>query len=100
MADGGTREAIRQDLEHFWDAKLQRARKRYVQAASEFHRQLLESGLQATGNISASADIRREEAAAFADYCRVLAAFTELVAIGKLPKAERGNAGDRQRPSQ
>ena len=94
MSDGGAREAIRQDLENFWDAKLQRARKRYVRAALEFHRQLVQSGFQTPAHPSSTADVRREEAAAFADYCRVLAAFTELVAIGKLPSPEQPNVGD------
>jgi len=88
MVNRNTNEAMRQDLERFWDAKLQRARERYIQASAELHRCVLESG----GTQAAlSAGVRRAEAEAFANYCRVLATFTELVAIGKVPEPEPQN---------
>jgi hypothetical protein len=87
MVNRDTHEAIRQDLEQFWDAKLQRARERYIQASADLHRHLLENsgGTQA----QLSPGVRRAEAEAFANYCRVLATFTELVATGKAPEPER-----------
>jgi len=89
MVDGGTREAVRQDLEQFWDDKLHKARDRYFRAAAEFHRQLLEHGGEHPQIDYAEVGVRRAEAVAFADYCRVLATFTELVAIGTLAGPER-----------
>lgn len=89
MVQGNTSEVIRQDLERFWDAKLRRARERYIQASAELHRHMLANGGGAQPPLSAG--IRRAEAEAFADYCRVLATFTELVAMGKLPDPERDN---------
>ena len=88
MAKGNPHEAIRQDLEQFWDNKLQQARERYFRAAAEFHRQLFEyrGRPESSCHIAGS---RRAEAEAFADYCRVLATFTELVTMGKLPGQER-----------
>lgn len=86
MVEGSTREAIRQDLEQFWDEKLNRARERYFKAAAEFHRQIMEHGVEPAEATCAAAGVRRAEAEAFADYCRVLAAFTDLVAIGAAPK--------------
>lgn len=87
MTDGGAREVIRQDLEQFWDNKLQKARRRYFRAAAEYHRQILEHG--GVENSYAAADVLQAEAAAFADYCRVLATFTEVVAIGTTPGPEQ-----------
>ena len=84
MVDGGTRDAVRQDLEQFWDEKLHKARDRYFRAAAEFHRQMLEHAGEPVFGEYVEAGIRRAEAEAFADYCRVLATFTELVAIGTL----------------
>lgn len=89
MSDEGDREAIRQDLERFWDAKLRNARRRYYRAAAEFHRTLLAYPGDPKIDPYWSAGIRRAEAEAFADYCRVLATFTELVAIGTLQETER-----------
>ena len=91
MVNGNTREAIRQDLEHFWDAKLQRARERYCKASAELHRHVLEDGGCTQQNSYWMAGVRRAEAEAFANYCRVLATFTELIAIGRVPDAERQN---------
>src|SRR5579859_6860649 len=85
------REFIRQDLEQFWDDKLQRARERYFKAALEFHRQFIETDGQPAEDPDAIAGVRRAEAQAFADYCRVLATFTELVTIGRLPPPDRPN---------
>lgn len=89
MVEGSTREAIRQDLEQFWDEKLNRARERYFKAAAEFHRQIVEHGVEPAEAAYAAQGVRRAEAEAFADYCRVLAAFTELVAIGAPPAPKR-----------
>ena len=86
MPNRDTSQAVREDLERFWDAKLQRARERYIQASAELHRHVLEN----SGGTQA-ADVRRAEAEAFANYCRVLATFTELVAIGKVPEPEPQN---------
>ena len=84
MGDGDARESIRQDLELFWDSKLQRARERYFKAATKLSQHMLEH--EGSGeNDSAIATMRREEAETFADYCRTLATHTELVAMGKLP---------------
>ena len=94
------REDIRQDLEHFWDTKLQRARERYFKAALELHRRFGPSDHIARENSYTIAGVRREEAQAFADYCRVLATFTELVAIGKTPAPERPNVVEMRRPPQ
>ncbi|GEM_PF-2789102 len=88
MVDRATRETIRQDLEQFWDSKLQKARDRYFRAAAEFHRQILENGGESPNGPCVAAGVRRAEAEAFADYCRVLATFTELVAIGTLSGPE------------
>jgi hypothetical protein len=89
MVEGGTRETLRQDLERFWDDKLQRARERYLKAAAEFHRHVLERGVEQAEAAYAGTGVHRAEAEAFADYCRVLAAFTELVAVGVIPKPEQ-----------
>src|SRR5579864_6192036 len=90
MGTGNPQESIRQDLEQFWDDKLQRARERYFKAASEFHRQFT-SDSEPGEDPNAIAGVRRAEAQAFADYCRVLATFTELVTIGRLPPPDRPN---------
>ena len=84
MSDGGTRETIRQDLEQFWDSKLRKARKRYFRAAAEYHRQILEHAGTPPESAPVTAGVVRAEAEAFADYCRVLATFTEVVSIGSL----------------
>lgn len=88
MVDRRDGEAVRQDLERFWDNKLQHARERYFRAAAEFHRHVQETGGLPQPDSCAIADVRRAEAEAFADYCRVLATFTELVAGGKLPRPQ------------
>ena len=90
MGDSTNADAVRQDLEQFWDTKLQHARERYFRAAADFHRHLNHNGCSANGSCAIE-DARRAEAEAFADYCRVLATFTELVAIGKRPGPERPN---------
>ena len=94
------REDIRQDLEHFWDTKLQRARERYFKAALELHRRFGPSDRPVRENSYATVGMRREEAEAFADYCRVLATFTELVAIGRMPAPERPNVVEMPRTPQ
>lgn len=101
-AEMGTspREDIRQDLEHFWDTKLQRARERYFKAALELHRRFGPSDRPVRENSYATVGMRREEAEAFADYCRVLATFTELVAIGRMPAPERPNVVEMPRTPQ
>lgn len=85
MGDGDARELIRRDLELFWDSKLQRARERYFKAAIKLSQQMMDRGGEAAEQDSAVAAMRREEAETFADYCRILATHTELVAMGKLP---------------
>jgi hypothetical protein len=91
MGQGNPREAIRHDLEQFWDIKLQRARERYFKAATEFHRQLIGNDGEPGQDPCVIAGVRRAEAEAFADYCRILATFTELVTIGRLPPPHRSN---------
>jgi hypothetical protein len=91
MANGKPPEMIRRDLEHFWDLRLQRARERYFQAAAECHRHMAGQSGQPVENPGSTACVRRAEAEAFANYCRVLATFTEVVTIGKLPPPERPN---------
>jgi hypothetical protein len=82
--------AAMRELEDLWDAKLQCARQRYFKAAAEFHRCVLEKGsLSRTSD--EFADVRRAEAEAFAEYCRVLATVTELSSTGKLPSDDRAN---------
>ena len=90
MGDSTDADAVRQDLDQFWDTKLQHARERYFRAAAEFHRHLQQNGCPAETSCAIE-DARRAEAEAFADYCRVLATFTELVSIGKMPGPERQN---------
>ena len=98
MGDGDARESIRRDLELFWDSKLRRARERYFRAATKLSQHVLEH--QGTHeNDSAIAAMRREEAEAFADYCRILAMHTELVAMGKLPP-QRPNVSEMPRNPQ
>ena len=84
MGDRDARELIRQDLELFWDSKLQRARERYFKAATRLSQHTLEHEGKAADD-SVIVAMRREEAEAFANYCRTLATHTELVAMGKLP---------------
>ena len=89
MTDGVIQEEARRDLEQLWDARLQYARQRYFKAAAEFHRHRLEQGHRPPDELDGVA--RQAEAEAFAEYCRVLAIFTELATNGKLPEAERSN---------
>ena len=84
-------ESIRRDLEQLWDIKLQHARDRFCKASAEFHRNLMETGGGAAEGSPAIESVRRAEAEAFVEYCRVLATFTELVATGKMPGADRTN---------
>lgn len=97
MGDQDARESIRQDLELFWDSKLQRARERYFRAATKLSQHLLEH-VGTSDNDSTIAAMRREEAETFADYRRILATHTELVAMGKLPP-ERPNLFEMPRHS-
>ncbi len=79
------------------DRDARRARERYFKAATKLSQHLLEH--EGTGaNDSTKATMRREEAEAFANYCRILATHTELVAMGKLPP-ERPNEFDIPRNS-
>lgn len=75
----------RQELERAWDLKLREARSRYFRSAAEFHRRVLADTNTAHLETPETAEVRRSEALAFAEYCRVLATFTELRASGKLP---------------
>jgi len=84
-------ESLRRDLEQLWDLKLQHARDRFCKASAEFHRNLMETGGGAVEGSPAIESIRRAEAEAFVEYCRVLATFTELVATGKMSGAQRQN---------
>jgi hypothetical protein len=77
--------AARRKLEHEWDRKLQQARERYFKAAGELHRQVFETDAPLSQDSPVLAAIRQREAAAFAEYCRVLATYTELTVNGKLP---------------
>ena len=65
--------------------KLQRARERYFRATAEFHRNFLENGGEPRRDPAAAT----AEAETFAEYCRVLATFTELVNLGKRPSSYR-----------
>ena len=80
-------EPMRRDLERLWDQKLHSARQRYFSAAAEFHRNALRDR-EPPGDLAQAARMRRTEARAFAEYCRVLATFTELVVVGILPGSE------------
>ena len=77
--------AARRKLEHEWDRKLQQARERYFKAAGELHRHVFENKAPVTEDSPVLAAIRQREAAAFAEYCRVLATYTGLTVNGKLP---------------
>ena len=89
--DSGARQdqEVRRELERIWDLKLRHARQRYVRAAAEFHRNVVENGVSPFPSGAG-----RAEAEAFAEYCRVLATFTELVGAGKLPDADAANGAD------
>lgn len=78
--------AVRRELEQEWDRKLQRARERYFKAAGELHRHVFENNAPLNEDSSVLAAIRQKEAAAFAEYCRALATYTELTVNGKLPE--------------
>ena len=85
------RDPVLRDMEQLWDAKLRQARERYCRAAAESFRCFLESsgqGAEAPADLTA---VRQAEALAFAEYCRVLAVFTELTAMGQLPIGEPSN---------
>lgn len=85
MANGIPQDETAQwDLEELWRIKLQLARDRYIKAADRLHGDLLEAtGQRPDGSYAAST--RRAEAKAFAEYCRILATFTELATNGKMP---------------
>jgi acyl-CoA reductase-like NAD-dependent aldehyde dehydrogenase len=78
--------AARRALEREWDRKLQQARERYFKAAGELHRQVFDSSAPLEAGSPVLAATRQQEAAAFAEYCRVLATYTELTINGKLPE--------------
>lgn len=75
----------RRELERLWDLKLREARAHYFRSAAEFHRRFLEGAAIGWWEAPETAEIRRSEALAFAEYCRALAAFTELRITGKPP---------------
>ena len=78
--------AARRALEQEWDRKLQQARERYFKAASDLHQQVFANSAPPSEDPTLLAAIRQREAAAFAEYCRVLATYTELTVNGKLPE--------------
>ena len=78
--------AARRALEQEWDSKLQLARERYFKVANELHRQVFANNPSPNEDPNVLATIRQREAAAFAEYCRVLATYTELTVNGKLPE--------------
>ena len=78
--------AARRALEQEWDRKLHEARVRYFQAANELHRQIFETSAPLDEDAPVLAVARKWEATAFAEYCRALATYTELVVNGKLPE--------------
>ena len=82
--------AARRALEKEWDRKLQKARELYFKAASELHREVFENS--SSPGEAVLTGIRRKEAAAFAEYCRVLATYTELTVNGKLPEPPASTA--------
>jgi hypothetical protein len=84
--------AARRALEQEWDRKLQQARERYFKAAGELHRLVFAN--RTPLDEPALAAIRQQEAAAFAEYCRVLATYTELRVNGKLPEPPASSASD------
>lgn len=75
----------RRELERAWDLKLREARARYFRSAAEFHRQVLGRPNAGYAEAPETTEVRRSEALAFAEYCRVLATFTELTVCGKRP---------------
>ncbi|MBZ5577304.1 MAG: hypothetical protein LAP40_12155 [Acidobacteriia bacterium] len=85
------RDPARRDLTQIWTVKLQQARQGYCRAAAESCRRILENPGTTPADSAATARLQREEARAFAEYCRVLATFTELAADGELPAAEASN---------
>ena len=74
----------RRNLEQVWDDKLQQARERYCRAAAEVFRCSIGNQGPPAKESAEAASLRRAEALAFAEYCRVLATFTELSA-GEAP---------------
>src|SRR5437868_7081034 len=83
------KETTRQSLERLWDTRLQDARNRYMEAALKFHRELFGTGKPIEPDAAESS--RLAEVEAFADYCRVLATFTELVEAVEPPADEDSN---------
>jgi hypothetical protein len=75
----------RGELERVWDLKLREARSHYFRSAAEFHRRVLGSADPGYLEAPETAEVRRSEALAFAEYCRVLATFTELTVCGRRP---------------
>lgn len=82
---GPDEETAHRELERLWDLKLREARTRYFRSAAEFHRKVLAHGEGWFFEGPEMAELRRLEALAFAEYCRVLATFTELTVNGKPP---------------
>lgn len=78
-------ETSRRALEQLWDMRLRHARTRYFRSAAEFHRRLLQDPGERGVETAETALVRRAEAQAFAEYCRVLATFTELTAGEEAP---------------
>jgi len=76
------------DLEQIWGVKLQQARQGYCRAAAESCRRFLENPGRAREDSEETSRLRQEEARAFAEYCRVLATFTELATNGERPAGE------------
>jgi len=85
----------RRALEQELNRKLQQARERYFRAADELHRQIFETGIPPDEHSPALATTRQREATAFAEYCRALATYTELIANGKLPDSPACNVAGR-----
>jgi hypothetical protein len=81
----GPDETARRELERLWDLKLRKARAHYFRSAAAFHRQVLENTQSGPSEAPEAAEVRRSEALAFAEYCRVLATFMEVRVNGKLP---------------
>lgn len=82
---GPEQQTAHRELERLWDLRLREARNRYFRSAAEFHRKVLAHTEDWYFEGPEMAELRRSEALAFAEYCRVLATFTELTINGKLP---------------
>lgn len=86
MGNANPHEAIALgELVELWTAKLQSARGRYLRAVPDVRRNFLEDHHRASHDSASVAASRRIEAEAFAEYCRVLATYTELAINGTRP---------------